>query len=98
MLGYVVLIDADRPESVQEAVTILAAFRKMAPVPFVVAMNRSSSVDPAAEAGLRDVLELDPSVPVVACDATDKASVKLVLLSLLHTVLESLDREPALPA
>jgi hypothetical protein len=34
----------------------------------------------------------------VACDATDKASVKLVLLSLLHTVLESLDREPALPA
>jgi small GTP-binding protein len=98
MLGYVVLIDADRPESVQEAVTILAAFRKMAPVPFVVAMNRSSSVDPDAEAELREVLELDQSVPVVACDATDKASVKLVLLSLLHTVLESLDREPALPA
>ena len=97
MLGYVVLIDADRPESVQEAVTILAAFRKMAPVPFVVAMNRSSSVDPDAEAGLREVLALDPSVPVLACDATDKASVKLVLLSLLHTVLESLDREPALP-
>jgi small GTP-binding protein len=98
MLGYVVLIDADRPESVQEAVTILAAFRKMAPVPFVVAMNRSSSVDPDVEGELREVLELDPSVPVVACDATDKASVKLVLLSLLHTVLESLDREPALPA
>jgi small GTP-binding protein len=98
MLGYVVLIDADRPESVQEAVTILAAFRKMAPVPFVVAMNRSSSVDPDAEAELREVLELDQSVPVVACDATDKASLKLVLLSLLHTVLESLDREPALPA
>jgi small GTP-binding protein len=97
MLGYVVLIDADRPESVQEAVTILAAFRKMAPVPFVVAMNRSSSVDPDVEAELREVLKLDQSVPVVACDATDKASVKLVLLSLLHTVLESLDREPALP-
>jgi small GTP-binding protein len=97
MLGYVVLIDADRPESVQEAVTILAAFRKMAPVPFVVAMNRSSSVDPDVEGELREVLELDQSVPVVACDATDKASVKLVLLSLLHTVLESLDREPALP-
>jgi small GTP-binding protein len=97
MLGYVVLIDADRPESVQEAVTILAAFRKMAAVPFVVALNRRSSIDPDAEAGLRDVLELDPSVPVVACDATDKASVKLVLLSLLHAVLESLDREPALP-
>jgi signal recognition particle receptor subunit beta len=98
MLGYVVLIDADRPESVQEAITILAAFRKMAAVPFVVAMNRRTSIEADAEAGLREVLELDPSVPVVACDATDKASVKLVLLSLLHAVLESLDREPALPA
>jgi uncharacterized protein len=98
MLGYVVLIDADRPESVQEAVAILAAFRKMASVPFVVALNRSSGVQPDAEAELRDVLELDPSVPIVACDATDKASVKLVLLALLHAVLESLEREPALRA
>jgi small GTP-binding protein len=98
MLGYVVLIDADRPESVQEAVTILAAFRKMATVPFVVAMNRSTEVDSETQTQLRDALELDPSVPIVACDATDKASVKLVLLALLHSVLESLDREPALRA
>jgi small GTP-binding protein len=98
MLGYVVLIDADRPESVQEAVTILAAFRKMASVPFVVAMNRSDGVQADAEAELREVLELDPSVPIVACDATDKASVKQVLLALLHAVLESLEREPALRA
>jgi uncharacterized protein len=98
MLGYVVLIDADRPESVQEAVTILAAFRKMASVPFVVAMNRSAGVDAEGEAQLRDVLALDPSVPIVACDATDKASVKHVLLALLHSVLESLEREPALRA
>jgi signal recognition particle receptor subunit beta len=98
MLGYVVLIDADRPESVQEAVTILAAFRKMASVPFVVAMNRSAGVDEDDEARLRDVLALDPSVPIVSCDATDKASVKHVLLALLHSVLESLEREPALRA
>lgn len=98
MLGYVVLIDADRPESVQEAVTILAAFRKMASVPFVVAMNRSSVVETAVEAQLRDELGLDASVPIVACDATVKASVKLVLLALLHAVLESVEREPALLA
>ncbi len=98
MLGYVLLIDTDRPDSVQEAVTILAAFRKMATVPFVVAMNRSDGISSQAETELRDALDLAPSVPVVGCDATDKASVKAVLLALLHAVLESLEREPAVRA
>ena len=31
MLGYVLMVDASRPESVAEATTILAAFRRMAP-------------------------------------------------------------------
>src|SRR3954471_14576629 len=41
MLGYVLLVDASRPESLDEAVGIAQAFRKMAHVPFVVAMNRT---------------------------------------------------------
>src|SRR5919205_1012446 len=36
MLGYVLLLDSSRAESVDEALTILAAFRRMAAVPFVV--------------------------------------------------------------
>ncbi len=95
MLGYVLLLDADRPESTQEATTILASFRKMAPVPYVVAVNRSAGLDPAEESRIRTGLDLPAEVAVVACDATDRASVKTVLLALLHTVLESLEREPA---
>ena len=37
MLGYVLMLDASRPDSVVEAKTILAAFRRMAPVPFIAA-------------------------------------------------------------
>ncbi len=95
MLGYVLLVDASRPESVQEATAILAAFRRMAAVPYVVAVNRSEGLGPDDETEVRNVLDLAPSVPVVACDATDKSSVKTVLLALLHAVLESLEREPA---
>jgi signal recognition particle receptor subunit beta len=91
MLGYVLLLDANRPDSLDEAVGILAAFRKMAKVPFVVALNRAEAVDPDAETRVRDALELDPSVPVVACDATDRASVKNVLLALLYAVVDSID-------
>jgi small GTP-binding protein len=91
MLGYVVLLDANRPESLEEAVGILAAFRKMAKVPFVVALNRAENLDPDVEGPVRAALALDSAVPVVACDATDRASVKNVLLALLYAVVDSLD-------
>jgi small GTP-binding protein len=91
MLGYVLLLDAHRPESLDEAVGILAAFQKMAKVPFVVALNRAEGDDPDAESRVRAALNLEPSVPVVPCDATDRQSVKNVLLALLYAVVDSLD-------
>ena len=94
MLGYVLLLDASREDSLAEAVGILAAFRKMARVPFVVALNRSAGVEPADEERIRSVLELDEDVPVVPCDATDRESVKTVLLALLYSVVDAID-EPA---
>ena len=95
MLGYVLLLDASREDSLAEAVGILAAFRKMARVPFVVAVNRSAGVDPVDEARIRSVLELDEDVPVVPCDATDRESVKSVLLALLYSVVDSIDQPAA---
>ena len=96
MLGYILLVDASRQDSLDEAVGILAAFRKMARVPFVVALNRSSGVAPEDEDKVRAVLELDEDVAVVPCDATDRESVKSVLLALLYSVVDSIDAaEPA---
>src|SRR5213076_2551658 len=71
MLGYVLLVDASRPESFDEATGILAAFRKMAHVPFVVGLNRASGIDEGDEQRVRQVLGLDHDIPVVPCDATD---------------------------
>jgi hypothetical protein len=91
MLGYILLVDADREDSLQEAVGILAAFRKMAHVPFVVALNRAAGLDPSEEDNVRHVLELGEDVPVVPCDATDRESVKAVLLALLYSVVDQID-------
>jgi len=91
MLGYILLVDADREDSLQEAVGILAAFRKMARVPFVVALNRAAGLEPSEEDRVRDVLELGEDVPVVPCDATDRESVKAVLLALLYSVVDQID-------
>ena len=92
MLGYILLLDASREDSLDEAVGILAAFRKMARVPFVVALNRSADIDPAYEERIRSVLELDEDVAVLPCDATDRESVKSVLLALLYSVVDSIDQ------
>jgi small GTP-binding protein len=97
MLGYILLVDSSRPDSLDEAVGILAAFRKMARVPFVVALNRSDGVSPDDEDLVRARLALHEDVAVVPCDATDRESVKAVLLALLYSVVDSLDA-PAEPA
>jgi small GTP-binding protein len=94
MLGYVLVVDGSRETSPEEAQSILAAFRKMAKVPFVVAVNRTDGLTPDAEERLRTVLALDPDIPILPVDATDKASVKDVLLTLLHHILERLERVP----
>lgn len=94
MLGYVVLLDASRPDPVADAEPILTAFRRMANVPFVVALNRSDGLDPAGEAELRERLDLGPDVPVVPCDALDRESVKSVLLALLYAVVDTFEPAP----
>ena len=91
MLGYILLVDASRQDSLDEAVGILAAFRKMARVPFVVALNRAEGVTPDDEERVRSVLDLEEDVAVVPCDATDRESVKSVLLALLYAVVDSID-------
>jgi len=98
MLGYVVLVDASRPESLDEAASIVRAFRKMAHVPYVVGLNRADGIDEEEERRVRDTLDLMPDVPVVPCDATDRESVKSVLLALLYAVVESLDDTAAVQA
>jgi hypothetical protein len=98
MLGYVLLIDATRPDSLEESASILAAFRRMAHVPFVVGLNRSAGMDEAEEEQIRSRLELEPEIPVVPCDVTDRESVKAVLLALLYSVVDSLDAATAVQA
>lgn len=95
MLGYLLLIDAEREDSLAEAIGIHDAFGRMARVPYVVAVNRADVLDPAQEARIRDALGVDSHIPVLPCDATDKESVKAVLLALLYSVLEEVEAEPA---
>ena len=97
MLGFIVMIDPNSEESLQEAVGILRYFREAASVPFVVAVNKIDGDSDAAVAKVRKRLDLDDTaLRVVACNALERESVKTVLLELLYAVLHEIDqREPA---
>ncbi len=90
MLGFIVMVDSARPETYREARGILQTFRAYAPTPYVVAANKQDLEDAWAVDDLRIALNLDPKVKMLPCTATDRESVKKVLLELLYSILEEM--------
>jgi small GTP-binding protein len=93
MLGFVVLLDSVKPETFREARSILDTFRAYAPVPYVVAANKQDMEDAWEPEDLRIALRIPSEIKVLPCVATEKESVRQVLLELLFSVLEVMDRE-----
>ncbi len=88
MLGFIVLVDSVAPESFKEAQRILDLFKNYSPACYVVAANKQDLQDAWSPQDLRIALKIDSQVKVVPCVATDKESVKRVLLELLYSTLE----------
>ena len=91
MLGFIVMVDSNRPETFREARSILQTFRAYAPTPYVVAANKQDCDDAWDLDDMRVALRLDPDVKVLPCVATDKEMVKKVLLELLFSIQEEME-------
>ena len=91
MLGFIVLVDSTRPETFREARTILETFRAYAPTPYVVAANKQDKKDAWEVDDMRHALRLDSKVKLLPCTATDRSTVKSVLLELLYSILDEME-------
>jgi len=91
MLGFVVMVDSTKPETFREAKSILETFRAYAPTPYVVAANKQDMTDAWKTDDLRIALRIEEGVKLLPCVASDKESVKTVLLELLYSILEEMD-------
>jgi signal recognition particle receptor subunit beta len=91
MLGFIVMVDSSRPETFREARSILETFRAYAPTPYVVAANKQDREDAWDLEDMRHALRLDSKVKFLPCVATDKATVKSVLLELLYSILAEME-------
>lgn len=83
-LGAVVLVDLRRIEECFPAID----FFESRDVPFIVAINRFEDVTPDITE-VREALDLDPSHPIVVCDARYKESAKSVVLALFDLLIVS---------
>ncbi len=92
MLGFIVMVDSTRPETFREAQRILDTFRSYSPVPYIVAANKQDMSDAWPPEDLHIVLKVESGIKVVPCVATDRESVKQVLLELLYSILEVMDQ------
>ncbi|MFE1796443.1 MULTISPECIES: GTP-binding protein [unclassified Streptomyces] len=83
-LGAVVLVDTRRLASSFRAIEEMERQN----VPFVIALNvfPDSKDHPVEE--IRDALDISPDIPVVACDARDRASSRDVLIALIRHLKE----------
>lgn len=91
MLGFIVMVDSSRPETFREARSILETFRAYAPTPYVVAANKQDVPDAWDLEDIRHALRLDGKVKLLPCVASDKNTVKNVLLELLYSILAEMD-------
>jgi small GTP-binding protein len=86
MWGFVVMVDSTDPSSFHEARDILKVFDNFARVPRVIAANKQDRKGAVSPDELRKALKLGPSVKILPCKATNKASVGKVLLGLLFSM------------
>ncbi|HEY8543774.1 MAG TPA: ATP/GTP-binding protein [Acidimicrobiales bacterium] len=82
-VGAVVLLDTRR---LQDGFSAIDFFEDRK-VPFVVAVNVFDPANLPPMTSLREALALGPDVPVVTCDARDRASVIPVLVTLVEHAL-----------
>jgi signal recognition particle receptor subunit beta len=93
-LGAVVLADTRR---LADSFPAIDYFERRE-IPFIVALNYFDGARRYSVDEVRRALDLDPSLPIVACDARSRESAKEILISLVEHVLSQADAdEPAFP-
>jgi signal recognition particle receptor subunit beta len=93
LLGFIVMIASQHPETFREAKSIINTYCAYAPIPYVLAANFQDYPDAWSVEDLRVALQIEPEIPIVPCIATDRESVKNVLLTLLDEVLKDIHAE-----
>ncbi|MFT4866659.1 MAG: signal recognition particle receptor subunit beta [Ilumatobacter sp.] len=82
-LGAVILVDTSRIDDCYAPIDYFEARN----IPFIVAVNQFADAPQGTADEIREVLALDPGIPILAVDARVKESVKTTVLTLVDHLL-----------
>jgi len=88
IIGFILLVDSITP-NMDVTLRMLKFFSEHSDAPCVIACTKQDHKDALPVETIQKQLNMD-TVPVLPCVATDKVSVKKVLLTLLHDILEKI--------
>jgi signal recognition particle receptor subunit beta len=94
MIGFILLVHAADPRSLEEAAHIFEQFKRYADVPYLVGVTHLDLVGAPNDVLLevvRERLDLPPEIAVVGCDPRRKDDVKSLMLTILNEVHERLE-------
>ncbi len=89
-LGIVLMVDSTDPKSIVKARSILDFFYSRIKVPYIVAANKQDLPEAWPIEAIRTYLDLEESVKIIPCVATNRESVKSVLIELLKIIEKTL--------
>jgi uncharacterized protein len=86
MNGFIVLVDSTDPPSFPEAADLIRLFSGFHEVPYLVVANKTDLPGAVSLAELRRRSDPDGDVTVMPCVATQKSSVRQVLLQIIELI------------
>lgn len=88
LLGFIYIIDNRKPETFWYAHSLIEKFMMHALMPYIIAVNHGDHPYAWDVELLRIALQIPALVPIIPCVATDRESVKGVMIALLTEVLK----------
>ena len=94
MIGFILLVHAADPRSLEEAAHIFEQFKHYADVPYLVGVTHSDLTDTPDEVLVEEArsrLALPDEVKVVVCDPRNRGDVKSLMLTILYEVHQRIE-------
>jgi uncharacterized protein len=94
MIGFILLVHAADPRSLEEAAHIFEQFKRYADVPYLVGVTHTDESDTPPEAlieAARTRLGLPDEVKVITCDPRKRQEVKSLMLAILYEVHQRIE-------
>jgi hypothetical protein len=94
MIGFILLVHATDPRSLEEAAHIHEQFKLYADVPYLVGVTHTDLSDTPPEElieAARGYLGLPDEIKVVVCDPRSRGEVKALMLSILYEVHQRIE-------